>query len=339
MRVLTDVLFLNIQVILFIDYRIGIIYIFALCIFQALSLNKYDDEPLLKSCGVSKSNNFTVYGVANPTVDLLNKLKNGIDVQDFDNTKSVSLSSGDLIAQAKKFEGPLSVKANVVVEALEGKSTLAPKQLVWCGMDNVLLYWDYMLLMVGPCGDPVFYLYDEPVILIPECDGARILSNSNIEFLQRVPASTESIFKIGSTEPTTLLYDALDHFDRRNAKVGQKSKPEAVEVCVDAARHEFDPSLQQTLPRVASYGQAFCRYLKNSEENLNLQITDEIWENLDSRMDDRRISLFSACGRLVISSDGVWDALSTESALECSRGLALESATAQIVKVRKQKKS
>ncbi|CAI9300161.1 unnamed protein product [Lactuca saligna] len=33
------------------------------------------------------------------------------------------------------------------------------------------------------------------------------------------------------------------------------------------------------------------RYLKNSEENLNLKITDEIWENLDSRMDDRRISV------------------------------------------------
>nr|KAJ0189195.1 hypothetical protein LSAT_V11C800443380 [Lactuca sativa] len=70
-------------------------------------------------------------GVANPT-DLLNKLKNGIDVQDFDNTESVSLSSGDLIAQAKKFEGPLSVKANVVVEALEGKfnETITKYQLV-----------------------------------------------------------------------------------------------------------------------------------------------------------------------------------------------------------------
>nr|KAJ0211706.1 hypothetical protein LSAT_V11C400168910 [Lactuca sativa] len=49
--------------------------------------------------------------------------------------------------------------------------------------------------------------------------------------------------------------------------------------------------------------------------------------------------LSSAFGRLVISSDGVWDALSTESALECSRGLAPESAAAQIVKVRKQKKN
>ncbi|CAI9299694.1 unnamed protein product [Lactuca saligna] len=49
--------------------------------------------------------------------------------------------------------------------------------------------------------------------------------------------------------------------------------------------------------------------------------------------------LSSAFGRLVISSDGVWDALSTESALECSCGLAPESATTQIVKVRKQKMS
>nr|KAJ0226371.1 hypothetical protein LSAT_V11C100049660 [Lactuca sativa] len=40
--------------------------------------------------------------------------------------------------------------------------------------------------------------------------------------------------------------------------------------------------------------------------------------------------LSSAGGRLVISSDGVWDALSTESALECSHGLAPKSAAAQI---------
>ncbi|CAI9270874.1 unnamed protein product [Lactuca saligna] len=78
-------------------------------------------------------------------------------------------------------------------------STLAQEHLVWCGMDSVLLYWDDMLLAVGPYGDLVLYLYDEPIILIPECNGARILSNLNMEFLQRVPASTKSVFKIGST--------------------------------------------------------------------------------------------------------------------------------------------
>lgn len=76
-----------------------------------------------------------------------------------------------------------------------------------------------MLLMVGPNDDPVRYFYDEPIILIPECDGVRILSNTSMEFLHRVPDSTVSIFKIGSTSPAALLYDALDHFDRRSAKV------------------------------------------------------------------------------------------------------------------------
>ncbi|PPS07180.1 hypothetical protein GOBAR_AA13467 [Gossypium barbadense] len=145
------------------------------------------------------------------------------------------------------------------------ESALPPEQLAWCGLDSVLLYWDDTpLLMVGPRGDPVHYFYDEPLLLIPECDGVRILSNTSLEFLQRVPDSTVSIFKIGSTSPAALLYDALDHFDRRSAKADenlrliQSSLPEAVEACIDAAGHEFDVSRQRTLLRAASYGQAFC---------------------------------------------------------------------------------
>lgn len=99
------------------------------------------------------------------------------------------------------------------------QTTLPPEQMAWCGSDSILLYWDDVLLMVGPINDAVSYFYDEPAILIPECDGVRILTNSSMEFLQRVPDSTVSIFKIGSTSPASLLFDALDHFDRRSAKV------------------------------------------------------------------------------------------------------------------------
>lgn len=153
---------------------------------------------------------------------------------------------------------------NDILIEQECESALPPEQLAWCGMDTVLLYWDDMLLMMGPRGDPVRYFYDEPIILIPECDGVRILSNSSMEFLQRVPDSTESIFKIGSTSPAALLYDALDHFDRQSAKADENlrlirpSLPEAVEACIDAAGHEFDVLRQRTLLRAASYGQAFC---------------------------------------------------------------------------------
>lgn len=151
-----------------------------------------------------------------------------------------------------------------VIFEYDCETQIPPEQIAWCGLDSVLLYWDEMLLMVGPSGEPVRYVYDEPLILIPECDGVRILTNSNMEFLQRVPDSTVSIFQIGSTEPGALLYDALDHFDRHSAKADEnlrsvRSKlPMAIEACIDAAGHEFDITRQTTLLRAASYGLAFC---------------------------------------------------------------------------------
>ncbi|KAG2296374.1 hypothetical protein Bca52824_043043 [Brassica carinata] len=179
-----------------------------------------------------------------------------------------------IVSPNGKFLTLFTHDGRVVVVGMESKqiaidysceSALPPQQMAWCGMDSVLLYWDEDLMMVGPLGDPVHYFYDEPVILIPECDGVRILSNTSLEFLQRVPDSTESIFKIGSTSPAALLYDALDHFDRRSAKADENlrlirsSLSEAVESCIDAAGHEFDVTRQRALLRAASYGQAFSR--------------------------------------------------------------------------------
>jgi hypothetical protein len=121
------------------------------------------------------------------------------------------------------------------------------------------------LLMVGPYGDSIKFPYDEPVVLIPECDGVRILSNTYMEFLQRVPDSTVSIFKIGSTSPAAMLYDALEQFDKRSAKADENIRlidnelAKAVGDCIDAAGHEYDISQQRTLLRAAAYGRAFCR--------------------------------------------------------------------------------
>ncbi|KAF7084448.1 hypothetical protein CFC21_088071 [Triticum aestivum] len=46
----------------------------------------------------------------------------------------------------------------------------------------------------------------------------------------------------------------------------------------------------------------------------------------------KQVKLSTAGGRLIISSDGVWDALTAEQALNCSRGLPPEAAAEQIVK-------
>jgi serine/threonine protein phosphatase PrpC len=46
------------------------------------------------------------------------------------------------------------------------------------------------------------------------------------------------------------------------------------------------------------------------------------------------IQLSTGGGRLVICSDGVWDALAAEVALDCCRGMSAEASAPQIVKVR-----
>ncbi|KAK7859293.1 e3 ufm1-protein ligase 1 like protein, partial [Quercus suber] len=54
-------------------------------------------------------------------LDIHNKLKNGIEVEEAQNSESVSLSPGERTAIAKSFPGSLSNKALAVVDALEGK--------------------------------------------------------------------------------------------------------------------------------------------------------------------------------------------------------------------------
>ncbi|KAI8016351.1 putative protein phosphatase 2C 12 [Camellia lanceoleosa] len=46
----------------------------------------------------------------------------------------------------------------------------------------------------------------------------------------------------------------------------------------------------------------------------------------------KQVKLSTAGGRLIISSDGVWDALSAETAFDCCRGMPPDAAASQIVK-------
>jgi len=143
-----------------------------------------------------------------------------------------------------------------------------PLQLVWCGTDSVILYWDKLLLMVGPYGDWVKYSYRSPLVLVPECDGVRIISNEKCEFLHRVPKSTEDIFKIGSDEPSARLHDAMVCFEKKSAKADelirsiklQNTLVPAVDGCIDAAAHEFNSRTQQDLLKASAYGKCFCDY-------------------------------------------------------------------------------
>ena len=139
-----------------------------------------------------------------------------------------------------------------------------PDQLVWCGVDSVVMRWEEELVMVGPYGDSVAYNYDDSVILIPECDGVRILSDSSMEFLYRVPDCMVEVYRPGSTAPGALLYDARQHFDNQTARADENLRQigeeleGAIDTCLEAAGYSFDVAEQKRLLRAASYGHVFC---------------------------------------------------------------------------------
>ncbi|KAG0268380.1 hypothetical protein DFQ27_006874 [Actinomortierella ambigua] len=155
------------------------------------------------------------------------------------------------------------------------KSRMPPQQLVWCGTDSVILYWDKIVLMVGPHGDWIKYTYDDAIYLIPEIDGVRIISSEKCEFLQKVPSVTEDIFKIGSTAPAAMLYDALDHFERRSPKADENIRSisleltDAVEACIEAAGLEMDHQYQRSLMKAASFGKSFLE-VHNADSFVNM---------------------------------------------------------------------
>nr|XP_010937739.1 E3 UFM1-protein ligase 1 homolog isoform X1 [Elaeis guineensis] len=88
------------------------------------ALDLFEDDPstsvilhkhLLKTMAASIVDNLLL------TLDRDNKLKNGIEVEDRQNLESLPLSSADRTSLAKGLSDSLSIKAQAVVEALEGK--------------------------------------------------------------------------------------------------------------------------------------------------------------------------------------------------------------------------
>ena len=149
-----------------------------------------------------------------------------------------------------------------------------PLDMKWCGEDSVVLHWKNLgVLMVGPYGDFLRFPYEdsERVFLIPEIDCCRVLTDSSVEILQRVPPSTALLLRIGSIEPSAMLLDASDAFESGSpaseeaawAIVKTGALTEAIETCTEAATKEFDIPTQKRLLRAASYGMHFSYKDKN----------------------------------------------------------------------------
>ncbi|KAI0712429.1 vacuolar protein sorting-associated protein 16 [Earliella scabrosa] len=136
-------------------------------------------------------------------------------------------------------------------------------QVEWCGNDAVLVTWGSLAVLVGPFGDTLQYFYSGSTFAVTEPDGIRIIGPDTCDFIQKVPSSSVSVFRPGSTSPSAILFDAWENFSRRSPKADESIRsirPElaaAVDECVDAAAREWEPVWQKRLLNAAKFGRSF----------------------------------------------------------------------------------
>lgn len=113
------------------------------------------------------------------------------------------------------------------LSTFETKSPVPPTQLVWCGFDAVVCYWgsgdDHLVFVIGPFANYIKYTYHEPISLVSEPDGIRIISATKCELLQRVPSSYHSTLLIYQVYVITdaFLYLFSYRCDRGDFQNGQ----------------------------------------------------------------------------------------------------------------------
>eukprot|EP00873_Tetraselmis_striata_P045222 jgi/Tetstr1/465486/TSEL_010170.t1 len=209
-------------------------------------------------------------------VEVLIACGNTVKVVDADSCQDQGLTVGPVMAMAVSPNGQflalftaagklmvLSTDFSRNLSEFNTKSDIAPEQLAWCGADAVVMYWEEVLLMVGPYGDWVYYPIEEPAMLVSEVDGLRIVGNSSTQLLRRVADCLVDIFRIGATSPGATLLDARTLFDQEDAKADELLRSitdleEAITSCCDAASAELNVARQKMLMKAACYGKAFC---------------------------------------------------------------------------------
>lgn len=158
-------------------------------------------------------------------------------------------------------------------------SSAPPLDMKWCGEDSVVLHWKNLgVLMVGPYGDWLRFPYGdiENLFIIPEIDCCRVITDSAVELLQRVPPATAMLLRIGSIEPSAMLLDASDAFESGSPASDEDARAitktgmllDAVDTCTDAATREFEIEMQKRLLKAASFGMHFAYKETGAEERI-----------------------------------------------------------------------
>eukprot|EP01060_Flectonema_neradi_P002842 TRINITY_DN1178_c2_g2_i1.p1 TRINITY_DN1178_c2_g2~~TRINITY_DN1178_c2_g2_i1.p1 ORF type:complete len:859 (+),score=151.60 TRINITY_DN1178_c2_g2_i1:70-2646(+) len=175
-------------------------------------------------------------------------------------------------------EGAINVSRSNMMENVinfDTRSFEPPNQLLWCGDDVVVGIWQpkqvkpdgtrSVLVLISPKGTAE-YTFDGPAYGVSEADCVRVITNTACYVIERVPKSAVSIFANHSLDPGILLRDAFADYENERASsvksirgLDSQELKQAVDCCIEAAGHEWDPQIQTELLKAAAYGKCFCK--------------------------------------------------------------------------------
>lgn len=120
--------------------------------------------------------------------------------------------TGDVLIVGAELKGD----AEMICE-FNTRTKTQPSQLVWCGSDAVAGFWNEasIVLLVGAKKFWLNYKFDGFVTLVSEVDGMRVVGRYQHDYIHRVQAPLEAIFKIGSMSSGAVLFDAYRAFEEK----------------------------------------------------------------------------------------------------------------------------
>mmetsp|Transcript_43622 Transcript_43622/g.113661 ORF Transcript_43622/g.113661 Transcript_43622/m.113661 type:complete len:859 (-) Transcript_43622:130-2706(-) len=186
--------------------------------------------------------------------------------------KRMSLAkSGQLLALFSVKGKMIVMTSNLqkILSEFDADTPLPPLSVNWCGSDSVVLQWSSTLMNVGPYGDWMRFDFDSDVVLVPESDSIRIVSNSTCELLWKVPDPVVSVFQYGSTSVAATLYDTFELFEKNDITADETFRSikddlsSAVDTCIEAALNMFNPIIQKRLMKAAKMGKALCEFYEH----------------------------------------------------------------------------
>ncbi|KRY76814.1 Vacuolar protein sorting-associated protein 16 -like protein, partial [Trichinella pseudospiralis] len=139
-----------------------------------------------------------------------------------------------------------------------------PCSFYWCTDFAIFVGEGNSYSLTGLVNDTMnFSCEDSSFAVCQEPDGLRIYSRNKHEFIRCVNKSAVEIFRVGSLSPAAFLVVAHAEYIANSYKAFEYIRlildqlPDAIQTCIDAATHFFDPSIQKRLLLAASFGKSF----------------------------------------------------------------------------------